>query len=149
MDWKSIIPKVIGGLIVAALVGLFSLCLQRCNDETNISLKFIGDENFIPIDLSKSPFKVSVQGIATHTKNKFVYLVVKDSTAEWIQPGLGKNVQGEFEGWCYLGIKDDFVSTGKSYVIFGVVTNRVHGEYEHLDRESIMGESKHIQLTRG
>ncbi len=148
MDWRSIQAKVIAGLIVAAIVALFGAYWTWVYPQPNVTLKTVGDTRWSPIKFASAPFKVGIKGSVNDTRDKYVYLVVKDPTAEWIQPGLGANVQGEFEGWCYLGIETDPRSMGISYTIFGVVTDRAYSEHEQLDRKTVKAESKHIQVTR-
>jgi hypothetical protein len=64
------------------------------------------------------------------------------------KPGLGKGINGEFDGNCNLGIKDDARALNKQYIVFSVVTDKEHKEYEHLSRESKRAVSRRIKLYR-
>ena len=100
------------------------------------------------IDKRAAPYQVYVKGTVSNAGNLFCYLVVDDGNAEWIEPGLGKGIDGEFDGNCNLGIKDDNRAMNKPYVVFAVVTDKEHKEYEHLSRESTRAVSRRIKLYR-
>ena len=100
------------------------------------------------IDKWAAPYQVYIKGTVSNAENLFCYLVVDDGNAEWIEPGLGKGIDGEFDGNCNLGIKDDARALNKQYVVFAVVTDKEHQEYEHLSRESRKAVSRRIKLYR-
>lgn len=110
----------------------------------------VTDETGRPINRREAPFKIRVKGTATGVDRSYVYLVVDDSNAQWIEPtaGLGPNVGGEFSGYCYLGEIGARDSIGKLYRIFAVATNREYTEHEKLDRRTIQAESSIIELLR-
>jgi hypothetical protein len=110
----------------------------------------VTDETGRPINRREAPFKIGVKGTATGVDRSYVYLVVDDSNAQWIEPtaGLGPNVGGEFSGYCYLGESGARDSIGKLYRIFAVATNRGYTEHEKLDRRTIQAESSIIELLR-
>lgn len=136
------------GLIIGVAIGLgverFIIGIKA----PTVSITSIHNEQGRIIDKNVAQFIVLVRGVAENTKSKFVYLIVKDASAEWIQPGLGNNVTGEYEARAYLGESDNPLSIGSSYTIFTVVTDKPSQQHGHLDRKSIMAESKHIRLIR-
>ena len=110
----------------------------------------IRDEQNNVIQRTASPFKILVRGTVSHANNLFVYLVVCDFSAEWIEPVecLGANIDKDFSGYCYLGIIDDPNSMNKLYKVFAVVTDREYKSYEHLDRKTIKAESNKLDVYR-
>jgi hypothetical protein len=110
----------------------------------------VRDERNARIDTMKAPFIVRVKGTVSYARRFYVYLVVNDDHAEWIEPttGLGANVNGDFSGKCYLGVKDDRNSLDKWYKVSAVVTNREYEEYEKLDRKTLIVQTTTIELFR-
>jgi len=113
-------------------------------------LEEISDTRHEKIQSDDAPHIIYTRGVASNSKNYYIYLVVNDFNAEWIQPtsGLGKNVEKDFSGNCYLGIANDSGSRKKWYEISAVATDREYKEYDHLDRKTIKAESNKIKLYR-
>ncbi|MBN1638757.1 MAG: hypothetical protein JW866_07310 [Ignavibacteriales bacterium] len=178
MEWKKIIPLVIVGIILGIAISYFSFnqrttkleseidflkkdikqlekriegSIVEESDEaspTKVKIAFYGDQNHNEIEDKSAPFIIYIEGTVSNAKDKFLYLIVDDSNALWIQPGLGANINGEFSGNYYLGIKDDPNSLNKWYKIFAVITNKEYKAYEHLDMKTVIAESKKIKLYR-
>jgi hypothetical protein len=108
------------------------------------------DEKNEIIDKTKAPFRVRARGTASDSRGLYVYLIVNDFNAEWIQPtaGLGANVDKDFLGHFYLGIKDDPRARDKLYKVFSVVTDRPYKEFDRLDRTTVKAESESFELFR-
>lgn len=145
---KTIAIQGLVGLIIGVAIGIGVAPFIMAIIAPTVSITSISDEQGRMVEKNTAPFVVEVRGVAEKTKGKYVYLIVKDARAEWIEPGLGRDVTGEFEARAYLGVRDDPASIGTSYTIFTVVTDKPFQQYEHLDRETIKAESKHIRLTR-
>ena len=127
---------------------------QEKNETQNQSVSLVGDpkdENDNVVDKKRAPYKVRIRGTALNANGYYVYLVVNDSNAEWVQAGagLGANIAKDFSGHCFLGNPDDNHSLNKWYEIFAVITNRAYKAQEHLDRGTIKAESsERIRLRR-
>ncbi len=106
------------------------------------------DENGHLVANDSAPFHVGVRGTVAEATGLYLYLVVDNGRAEYIQPGLGQNIAGDFEGDCYLGLKDDPSSLHKPYKIFAVLTDKVYHEYDSLDQASVQATSNLIELWR-
>ena len=102
------------------------------------------------VDRRNAPFHIYVKGVATNSINYYVYLVVNDNYAEWIEPinGLGAHVDNKFIGECFLGKKDEVASLNKLYTIYAVVVNREYMAFNILDRKTIISQSNIIELYR-
>lgn len=114
----------------------------------DVKISFYGDKDHNEIEDKAAPFIIYVEGIASNAKDNFLYLIVDDGNALWIQPGLGPNINGVFAGNCYLGIKDDPNSLNKWYRVFAGITDKKYKPYEHLDMKTVKAESKKIKLYR-
>jgi hypothetical protein len=103
-----------------------------------------------PVDNKHAPFKVRVEGVVSNAKNYYVYVVVNDGYAEWIEPvtGLGANVDGNFSCECYLGESGKDKYLNRLYKVYAVVTNREYKEFKKLDRKTIKAKSDEIELFR-
>jgi hypothetical protein len=104
-----------------------------------------------PIHPRAAPFIVRVKGTAAHVNGLFVYLVVRDANAEWIQPtgGLGRVVGSEFSGGCHLGDqKDREKSINQEYECFAVATTAEYSEYQRLDGATVKARSNVVRLLR-
>jgi hypothetical protein len=133
-------------IIVAIVIGG---CLLLSRGKPNVAIDpEVNDITGTLVDKRAAPYQVVIKGTASNAGNLFCYLVVDDGNAEWIEPGLGKGIDGEFNGNCHLGIKDDPRSLNRQYVVFAVVTDKEHKEYEHLSRESRRAVSHRITLHR-
>jgi len=136
------------GTILGIVIALFTFFCpsQNCfnNEPCTISLIDNFDGNY------NVGFRVEIRGNVSCNKDLFVYLVVNDYHAEWIQPtaGLGKYVDGPFDGYCYLGVIDSPDSINKTYKVFAVITSKAYNEYEHLDKETLVAKSNEIRLIR-
>lgn len=137
---KNLVVSIIGGLIVTLIVAVISWYFLA---QPSVAIRINTGE----VDLDNAPFVIPIQGTVSHAKRKYLYLVVYNDNAEWIQPGLGYGYDGEFMTNAYLGIKHDDNSM-KTYSVFGVVSNREHKQYEHLDRKSVLVTSKIIRIRR-
>jgi len=144
-SWQSII--ILGLMLSLLLTACEIFPSQQPTSIVSIEDN-IEDENGNPIDKSSAPFKVRVRGTVSNAQGLYLYLVVDDGNAQWIQPGLGQNVEGDFEENVYLGIENDPDSLNKQYRIFAVVTDKEHRENEHLDRGRIKASSAEIDLFR-
>jgi hypothetical protein len=100
------------------------------------------------INPAKAPFDVSVEGSVSRAAERYLYLVVDDGNAEYVEPGLGYGYDGGFSAKAYLGIKEDPNSKNKDYSVFAVVCTQEHKEYEQLDRKSVLATSQTIRLHR-
>lgn len=101
--------------------------------------------NLVP--LRDAPFQVRVHGVAANAGKHYVYLVVEDAAARWIEPGLGSNINGAFDGHCYLG-EEAYPGKPTAYSVFAVVTNREYRSFDRLENGSILARSDAIELVR-
>lgn len=110
----------------------------------------VSDVDGQAVELKAAPFQIRVKGIAQNAGRLFVYLVVDDSHALHIQPvqSLGPNTDGKFTANCYLGIQNDPNSVRKFYRIFVVVTGKSYLDYSHLDKSTVLAQSKALELYR-
>lgn len=136
--------NIIAGLIVAAILTILSWLAYSWLVPPSVFIR-IGESI---VDLEKAPFEVTIVGTVSHAKNKYLYLVVDDGRAEWIEPGLGYGYNGEFYGKAYLGIKDDINSLNKWYSVFAVVVDKEHNKFSHLDKKVVKAKSEIIRLYR-
>jgi len=113
-----------------------------------VNIVSIADQNGNEITRNSVPFIISVEGTVANAKSLYLYLVVNDGNAEWIQPGLGANMDKSFSGNCYLGEIQSSESLNKWYRILAVVTNTSHNKYDHLKRETVVAQSDVIKLYR-
>lgn len=142
-------------LIVALLTVATSIIVFTYQDRTPIldpivTIIDVRDANRAQIDYNNAPFHVQVRGNSQNALKFFVYLVVGDSNALWIQPeqSLGLNTNGDFVADCYLGIKDDPASLNKSYHISAVVTDQSYSAHTPLNKKTVLAQSKAIVLFR-
>jgi hypothetical protein len=138
------LKNIISGVIVAAILTLSSWLAYIWLTPPSVVIR-VG--NGI-VDLEKAPFEISIIGTVSHAKDKYLYLVVDDKHAEWIEPNLGYGYNGEFYGTAYLGNKDDENSLNKWYSVFAVVVDKEHNKFSHLDKKAIKAKSEIIRLYR-
>lgn len=141
---KQIGIKIVAGLLTAGILGAIGgwfgwTALSR----TTVTLSLPGD-----INPEKAPFAVRLDGTVTHLGTKYLYLIVDDGNAEWVQPGLGGKYDGRFYATAYLGIKDDPKSIGKWYSVYAVVSRSTHNPYQKLDRAALVAQSDIIRMYR-
>lgn len=140
-------------------VETYNVCIENLCDNLIPSKKStdgivinddLKDKQNNSIDKNQAPFIVKVTGKVSGAKNNYVYLVVKNINAEYVQPkgSLGINVDGNFSGYCYLGIENDRQSLGQSYTLSAVIVNREYGSHEILQRKTIIKESNKFELIR-
>lgn len=94
------------------------------------------------------PFEVFVKGTASISDDMYVYLIVYDGVAEYVQPDLVRTANNGFEGYCYLGKEVDSGSVNKRYTVFAVVTDQKYGSHSQLDRNTVKAISNTIELYR-
>jgi len=129
-------------------------CIEKKSNTSNVMTIIISDDlrddhNNL-IDKNNAPFIVQVTGSVSDAKNYYVYLVVTNNNMSYVQPNgsLGINVDGNFSGYCYLGIKSDKNSLGKPYILTAVIVNQKYGSHEELKRETLVKESNKLKLIR-
>lgn len=167
VDWKQIVA----GILVGAVLGIgatFFIMVQRITrletqierftitpdtkpsrGTTTIQISAIKDEGGHVVAINAAPRIIEVEGRVSGTEGLFVYLIVNDGYADWVQRGLGANVRRAFTGRCYLGAENQQESLNKFYRVFAVVTSKEHGPYDqYLDRNSIASVSEEIKLFR-
>ncbi|MCX6122180.1 MAG: hypothetical protein NTX44_11260 [Ignavibacteriales bacterium] len=103
-----------------------------------------------PVDRGHAPLHVRVKGAVSNAMNYYVYIIVNDDIAEWIEPvtGLGARVDGYFSGDCFLGKSNDKAYLNKLYKVYAVVTDREYQNFSILDRKTIITKSNEIELFR-
>ncbi|CAN2043792.1 hypothetical protein GMMP1_110006 [Candidatus Magnetomoraceae bacterium gMMP-1] len=57
-------------------------------------------------------------------------------------------MDGNFSGYCYLGIKNDRQSLKQSNTLSAVIVNREYSSHEVLQRKTILKESNKFELIR-
>jgi len=143
------------GAIITALIGTGSLNGIYSSFTPSPTTPFptisissdVRDINGDPIDINSAPFQVRVSGTVANTDRKYIYLIVADKNHNYIQPGLGQNVNGEFSVSGYLGEKDK--PDGLQYTIYAVVTDKPYPAFAIFDGESYIAISNILMLTRG
>jgi hypothetical protein len=102
------------------------------------------------VDKEHAPQRVRVKGVASNAMNYYVYVIVNDDIAEWIEPvtGLGAHVDNNFSGECFLGESRNKAYRNKLYKVYAVITNREYQKYNHLDRKTVIAQSNEIELFR-
>lgn len=138
---KNLCIGIIAGLIVALILAAIGWLLLK---PPSIAIRIDSGK----IDLEAAPFEVPIQGTVSRGKGEYLYLVVNDGNAEWIQPSLGYGYDGEFVASAFLGIEDDNESRNKWYVVFAAVCSQEHKKHEHLDRTETIVTSEIIRLYR-
>ena len=136
--------NIIAGLIVAAILAVLSWVAYIWLTPPSVVIR-VGSG---VVDLEETPFEIPIVGTVSHAKNKYLYLVVDDNHAEWIEPNLGYGYNGEFYGTAYLGVIDDKNSLNKWYSVFAVVVDKEHNKFSHLDKKSLKAKSEIIRLYR-
>lgn len=104
--------------------------------------------NVIPNPRESAPYNIQLNGTVINAENLFVYLIVDDGYAQFVQPGLGQNTSRDFAGSSYLGIESDSRSLNKLYKIFAVVTDKKYKEYDVLEQSTIKARSNIIEALR-
>lgn len=137
----KMILNVLASLIAAGLIGLAAWFWLA---PPSVSLRM----DTGTINAEQAPFEVPIQGTVARAQKSYLYLIVDDGNAEWVQPGLGYGYDGEFFAKAYLGIKDDTKSRDKWYSIFVVVCSQEHKKYEHLDRKTTLAISQIVRFYR-
>ncbi len=140
--WRAII---ILGFILTLL---FTACLPPSSTPKVSINNDIRDENGQIINKKSVPFKIHVTGNVSDAQDFYLYLVVKNDNGEYIQPGLGQGMDGDFAEYCYLGIESDSKSLNRQYKIFAVVTDKKYEASEHLNRGTVKASSTTIDLFR-
>lgn len=138
---KNLFIGIIAGLIVALIIAVIGWFLLK---PPSVAIRIDTGR----INLETAPFEVPIQGTVSRAKGKYLYLVVYDGNAEWIQPNLGYGYDGEFMVSAYLGIQNDEESKNKWYAVFAAVCSQEHKKYEHLDRTETIVTSEIIRLYR-
>ena len=113
--------------------------------EPNISINTIQRDREVLIDV---PYQVFIKGTATIPEDWFVYLIVYDGVAEYVQPEVLRTEENGFEGYCYLGEETDSKSINKRYTVFAVVTDQAHQRHTKLNPDSVKARSNSIELYR-
>jgi len=118
----------------------------------------VADENDNPVNPDSAPFIVRVKGSVHATAGLYAYLVVRDRSAEWVEPSgelavaAAKSGVQEFKDNCYLGQQRILPpSTGTGYVVFAVLVDRQYNTEkpdEHLDPATVRARSQEIRLRR-
>jgi hypothetical protein len=98
--------------------------------------------------LIEAPYAVLVKGTASIADGSYVYLVVNDGNAEYVQPDLVQLANGNFEGYCFLGEEKDPNSINKMYSIYAIVTDTKYGANARLNHGTINAVSNAIDLYR-
>ncbi len=106
------------------------------------------DQTGNAIDKKSAPYAVNVRGTVTNAKGLYLYLVVNDGNADWIQPGLGQVGHEQFAALAYLGEPSGELSLNKTYRVFAVVVNREYKVGDHLDNTTVKGYSNVVELVR-
>jgi hypothetical protein len=141
--WRTIV------IVGFALNLLLTACIPGKPSPTVTISDNVEDENGDPIAKNSAPFKIRVNGTVSNAEDLYLYLVVNDGNAAYIQPeDLVLEANGAFEGYCYLGIGDDPESLNKEYEIFAVVTETEYDDYKHLDQKTVKARSNTISATR-
>jgi hypothetical protein len=107
----------------------------------------VEDEIGNAIDKNSAPYAVYVRGTVANAEGLFLYLVVDDGNAEWIQPGLGPVGHTQFAELVYLGEPSGDASL-KRYRVFAVVVNKEHKVGDHLDNNTVKVYSNVVELIR-
>jgi len=94
------------------------------------------------------PFKVFVKGTASISDDLYVYLIVYDGVAEYVQPEVIQTADNGYEGYCYLGEENNPKAINKRYTVFAVVTDQKHGSHTRLDRNTVKAISNPIEFYR-
>jgi len=117
----------------------------------------VADEHGNPIKPNEAPFIVQVTGKVHITAGLYAYLVVKDASAQWIEPSgeladvasASKARVLQFTDKCYLGeMKIRPSAPGTEYTCFAVVVDKPYNAYEHLDPATVRARSQEVKLRR-
>jgi len=118
---------------------------------TSISINTIQGKGDAVIEVPhviQVPHEIFIKGTASISNNLYVYLIVYDGVAEYVQPDVIQTANDGFTGYCYLGKKDDPGSINKRYTVFAVVTDQKHGSYTPLDRKTVKAISHPVEFYR-
>lgn len=118
---------------------------------TNISINTIqgnGDAVIEVPHVIQVPFIVFVKGTTSLADDLYIYLIVYDGVAEYVQPDVIRTADNGFEGYCYLGQEDNPNAVNKRYTVFAVVTDQKHGSHTRLDRNTVKAISNPIEFYR-
>jgi hypothetical protein len=99
------------------------------------------------LDVKDAPYEIFVRGTLSNTKKLYVYLVVDDGNAQWIQPDV-TNTNSEFTGYAYLGEPNDQPSNFKRYSVYAVLVDKKYKVKDKLDTASVIAYSNRVELIR-
>jgi len=137
------------------LLGLLLLILPRvlhAQDAPTIMIDDITDARGEKVDETNAPFIIHITGKVFNAMHLYVYIVVDDSEAAWIQStvGLGYMASQNFDflGHCTLGMPNEPLYTDKRYIVFAIVSNIEYERYQKLDATTVVAKSNEIVLFR-
>ena len=108
----------------------------------------VEDEIGGAIAKDSAPYIVYVRGTVANAEGLYVYLVVDDGNAKWVQPGPAHIAQQQFAEKVALGEPTGVGSLNKRYRVFAVVVNREYGNGQKLDSNTVKATSNVVELIR-
>ena len=141
--------RILLGLLMLLL--MFPRVLHAQNAPT-IMIDTITDARGEKVDETNAPFIIHVTGKVVNVMHLYIYLVVDDGEAAWIQStvGLGYMTSNSFDflGHCTLGMPNEPSYIVKKYIVFAIVSNIEYERYQKLDATTVVAKSNAIVLFR-